>query len=103
MESNWSEAFSALNSQTSQLTTTFNRWFGLILLPIVSFAADGFISIVFFIKSIIHYLRGSPPPVVTLAKARAIDLSIQFALFWMPFLVLLGWWTDKPLTLLFGA
>lgn len=37
-----------------------------------------------------------------LAKARAIDLSIQFTLFWMPFLVLLGWWIDKPMHLLFG-
>lgn len=36
-----------------------------------------------------------------LAKARAIDLSIQFTLFWMPFLVLLGWWIDKPMHLLF--
>ena len=38
-----------------------------------------------------------------LAKARAIDLSIQFTLFWMPFLVLLGWWIDKPMHLLFGS
>jgi len=28
-------------------------------------------------------------------------MSIQFLLFWMPFLTLLGWWTNKPLTLLF--
>ena len=38
-----------------------------------------------------------------LARGRAIDLSIQFTLFWMPFLVLLGWWIDKPMHLLFGA
>lgn len=37
-----------------------------------------------------------------LAKGRAIDLSIQFALFWMPFLVLLGWWINKPMHLMFG-
>ena len=37
-----------------------------------------------------------------LAKARAIDLSIQFTLFWMPFLVLLAWWIGKPLHLMFG-
>lgn len=37
-----------------------------------------------------------------LAKARAIDLSVQFTLFWMPFLVLLAWWIGKPLHLLFG-
>lgn len=39
----------------------------------------------------------------TLAKARAIDLSIQFTLFWVPFLVLLAWWISKPLHLMFGA
>ena len=48
-----------------------------------------------------HFFR-SPTPPNTLAKGEAIDLSIQFTLFWMPFLVLLGWWTNKPLTLLFG-
>lgn len=37
------------------------------------------------------------------AKARAIDLSIQFSIFWMPFLVLLGWWINKPMHLLFGS
>ena len=48
-----------------------------------------------------HFFR-SPAPPNTLAKGEAIDLSIQFTLFWMPFLVLLGWWTNRPLTLLFG-
>jgi len=47
-----------------------------------------------------HFFREPAPP-TALAKAEAIDLSIQFILFWMPFLVLLGWWTNKPLTLLF--
>ena len=37
------------------------------------------------------------------AQARSIDVSIQFVLFWMPFIVLLGWWTDKPMHLLFGT
>ena len=36
------------------------------------------------------------------AHGRPIDLSIQFTLWWMPFLVLLGWWTDRPMHLLFG-
>ncbi|ELU41369.1 sodium/calcium exchanger protein domain-containing protein [Rhizoctonia solani AG-1 IA] len=36
-----------------------------------------------------------------LAKARSIDLSIQFALFWVPVVVLLGWWTHRPMSLLF--
>lgn len=37
-----------------------------------------------------------------LAKARSIDLSIQFVLFWMPVVVLLGWWTHREMSLLFG-
>ena len=36
------------------------------------------------------------------AHGRPIDLSIQFTLWWTPFLVLLGWWTNKPMHLLFG-
>ena len=38
-----------------------------------------------------------------LAHWRPIDLSIQFMLWWTPFLVLLGWWTDRPMHLLFGT
>src|SRR5688572_17676278 len=49
-----------------------------------------------------HFFHEPTPP-TTLAKGEAIDLSIQFTLFWMPFLILLGWWTHKPFTLLFGA
>ncbi|EMD35929.1 hypothetical protein CERSUDRAFT_115832 [Gelatoporia subvermispora B] len=78
------------------------EWFGLILLPIVSFAADGTVAIVDFTLSIFKHLTGievkEPEP---LARARAIDLSIQFALFWMPLLVLLGWWIGKPMHLMF--
>jgi Ca2+:H+ antiporter len=77
------------------------EWFGLILLPIVSFAADGTVAAVYFIRHTLRlfFSEGTPPQ--TLAKGEAIDLSIQFTLFWMPFFVLVGWWTDKPLTLLF--
>ncbi|OCH85381.1 hypothetical protein OBBRIDRAFT_859404 [Obba rivulosa] len=78
------------------------EWFGLILLPIVSFAADGTVAIVDFTLSIFRHVTGievkEPEP---LARARAIDLSIQFALFWMPLLVLLGWWIGKPMHLMF--
>ncbi|TFK43268.1 hypothetical protein BDQ12DRAFT_674681 [Crucibulum laeve] len=77
------------------------EWFGLVLLPIVSFAADGTVAIVFFIRSLVRHFFHQPAPPATLAKARAIDLSIQFTLFWMPFFVLLGWWTNRPLILLF--
>lgn len=86
----------------TEFSIFFKRWFGLILLPIVSFAADGFVTIVSFIRACLRHIFKQPAAPATLAKARAIDLSIQFTLFWMPFLVLLGWWTNKPLTLLFG-
>ncbi|KIJ33173.1 hypothetical protein M422DRAFT_35554 [Sphaerobolus stellatus SS14] len=74
------------------------EWFGLVLLPLVSFSGDATVAIVYFLRTIL-FLKPEVPE--SLAKARAIDLSIQFTLFWMPFLVLLGWWINKPLTLLF--
>ncbi|EMD35857.1 hypothetical protein CERSUDRAFT_115780 [Gelatoporia subvermispora B] len=78
------------------------EWFGLILLPIVSFAGDGTVAIVRFIESILMHLLGrklrEPKEI---AQARAIDLSIQFVLWWMPLLVLLGWWIGKPMHLMF--
>jgi len=77
------------------------EWFGLILLPLVSFSGDGFLAIVFFLRSCVQYLRGEPLPPATLANARPIDLSIQFTMFWMPFIVLLGWWIERPMSLLF--
>lgn len=73
------------------------------MLPIVSFSADGSITIIFFIHSIFNHITGRKKvEPEEIAKARAIDLSIQFVLFWMPFLVLLGWWLNKPMHLLFG-
>ncbi|KAJ7688418.1 hypothetical protein B0H17DRAFT_1068592 [Mycena rosella] len=77
------------------------EWFGLILLPLVSFSGDGFLAIIFFFRSCIRYARGQSSPPATMANARPIDLSIQFTLFWMPFIVLLGWWTERPMLLLF--
>ncbi|KAF8873867.1 hypothetical protein CPB84DRAFT_1690528 [Gymnopilus junonius] len=77
------------------------EWFGLILLPIVSFAADGTVAVVYFVRYMFRHFFHEPTPPTTLAKGEAIDLSIQFTLFWMPLLVLLGWWTNRPLTLLF--
>ncbi|KAJ7937359.1 hypothetical protein B0H13DRAFT_2176995 [Mycena leptocephala] len=79
------------------------EWFGLILLPLVSFSGDGFLAIVFFLRSWIQYARGQPSPPATLANARPIDLSIQFTMFWMPFIVILGWWIDRPMSLLFDV
>ncbi|PPR03874.1 hypothetical protein CVT26_000872 [Gymnopilus dilepis] len=77
------------------------EWFGLILLPIVSFAADGTVAVVYFIRYTFRHFFREPTPPTTLARAEAIDLSIQFVLFWMPLFVLIGWWTNKPMTLLF--
>ncbi|KAF8803776.1 hypothetical protein BYT27DRAFT_7109338 [Phlegmacium glaucopus] len=77
------------------------EWFGLILLPFVSFAADGAVAVVYFARRVHHHYFHGPRPPPSLAKAEAIDLSIQFTMFWMPFLVLLAWWTHRPLTLLF--
>ncbi|KAG5644950.1 hypothetical protein DXG03_007415 [Asterophora parasitica] len=80
----------------------FIRWFGMFLLPIVSWAANGFVAIVYFLRFLFKHYFKRPAPPRELAKARAIDLSIQFTLFWIPVLVLLGWWIGKPLSLLFG-
>jgi Ca2+:H+ antiporter len=77
------------------------EWFGLILLPFVSWAADGVVSLYLFMRAVWKRLSGRQLPYTSLAKARSIDLSVQFALFWMPFLVLLGWWMQHPFTLLF--
>jgi len=77
------------------------EWFGLILLPLVSFSGDGFLAIIFFFRSCFRYLRGQPSPPATMANARPIDLSIQFILLWLPICVLLGWWTGRPMSLLF--
>ncbi|CAE7148402.1 unnamed protein product, partial [Rhizoctonia solani] len=84
--------------QVRDRRTISPEWFGLILLPLLSFSADGLIAVIYFAKTILRLDPGSPEE---LAKARSIDLSIQFALFWMPFIVLLGWWTHRPMLLLF--
>ncbi|KAL5514048.1 hypothetical protein ACEPAG_2809 [Sanghuangporus baumii] len=74
------------------------EWFGLVLIPMVSFSADAFVTVVYFLRTLL-FLKPRPPE--TLAENRAIDMSIQFTLFWTPLLVLLAWWMDKPLLLLF--
>ena len=79
------------------------EWFGLILLPFVSFSADGAVAVIFFCQAVYDRIANKEVQVPSmLARGRAIDLSIQFTLWWMPFLVLLGWWTSKPTHLLFG-
>ena len=78
------------------------EWFGLILLPLTSFAADGTIALAYIIRTACKHWFGTPPVPTTLADHRAIDLSVQFTLFWLPFVVLLSWWTGRPFSLLFG-
>ncbi|KAI0641762.1 hypothetical protein C8Q79DRAFT_292036 [Trametes meyenii] len=73
------------------------EWFGLVLLPLVSFSPEAAIAIYCFTFPQERYEYGS----LLRAHGRPIDLSIQFTLFWMPLLVLLAWWADKPLHLLF--
>lgn len=77
------------------------EWFGMFLLPIVSWAAHGFVTIVYFLRYLFKHFFKEPALPEELAKARAIDLSIQFTLFWMPLVVMLGWWIGKPMSLLF--
>ncbi|KAI0290218.1 hypothetical protein BC826DRAFT_913568 [Russula brevipes] len=77
------------------------EWFGIVLLPFVSFSADGAVAVVFFVRSALQRYLKPPESPNLLAEARAIDLSIQFLLFWMPVVTLLGWWMDKPMTMLF--
>lgn len=72
---------------------------GLIVLPIVSFSADGLLSIVYFIRSHLFKQHAKPPP--TLAEYRPIELSIQFILMWTPLVVFVAWVTHRPFTLLF--
>ena len=68
----------------------------------MSFSADAVLAIWFFIRTCLRHVLGKPSDPNILAEARAIDLSIQFLLFWMPFVTLLGWWLNKPMSLLFG-
>ncbi|KAH0587180.1 hypothetical protein H2248_005988 [Termitomyces sp. 'cryptogamus'] len=79
------------------------EFFGIVLLPMVSYSADGILSTVFFFRRHLRRYFGRAPPLPPsgLAQGRSIDLGIQFLLFWMPFLVLIAWFTNKPLSLLF--
>ncbi|KAJ4473014.1 hypothetical protein J3R30DRAFT_3513928 [Lentinula aciculospora] len=79
------------------------EWFGLILLPLCSFAADAILSLGYFIRTTAQYVLGWKRPPTRVARARSIDVSIQFNLFWLPFIILLGWWSNRPMTLLFDT
>lgn len=76
------------------------RWYENHHLPSV-YSIDSLVQ-VYFLRTSLQYFLGKPQVPSELAKARAIDLSIQFSLFWMPFFILLAWWVNKPLHMLFG-
>lgn len=89
--------------QVNQLSS---EWFGLILLPLLSYSADALVTVGYCCRRAYRqHLLGvddlqAPEE---LAQGRSIDLSIQFLLFWLPVLVVLAWVTKKPLTLLFDV
>ncbi|KAG8833313.1 hypothetical protein FRC17_010958 [Serendipita sp. 399] len=74
------------------------EWFGLILIPLVSFSGDGLVT---FSSLIRRAVFREPKALHKLADAQPIDLSIQFLLFWTPVLVLISWGVGKSLPLLF--
>ncbi|KIK65592.1 hypothetical protein GYMLUDRAFT_39072 [Collybiopsis luxurians FD-317 M1] len=73
------------------------EWFGLILLPLVSFSADAVVSVVNFVRN--NFFGHNVPH--TMASYRHVDDAIQFIMFWAPVLVLLGWIIQRPMSLLF--
>ena len=58
-----------------------------------------FVAVMYFTRKL---LLGKPRPPKLLAEIRAISLSIQFMLFWMPVFVIIGVCTNKHLMLVFG-
>ncbi|KAH8810234.1 hypothetical protein DL96DRAFT_1628055 [Flagelloscypha sp. PMI_526] len=79
------------------------EFFGLIILPIVSFSADAAITWIYLIRRKMLVHLGKPPAPELFASARGIDLSVQFTLFWTPVIVLIGWWAGKPMSLYFDT
>ncbi|KAJ4472995.1 hypothetical protein J3R30DRAFT_3296562 [Lentinula aciculospora] len=77
------------------------EWFGLVLLPLATYSADGLLAMGHFLRSIVRHFRGQKIQPLILAKARSIDMAIQFNLFWVPSLVVTGWCNSKPMSLLF--
>ncbi|EJD34454.1 hypothetical protein AURDEDRAFT_176499 [Auricularia subglabra TFB-10046 SS5] len=80
-------------------TSVSEEWFGLVLLPLVSFAGDAFLSLLHYARRLRN--RHLAPEPDGVASGLSIDLSIQFLLFWMPLFVIIAWCAQKPLLLLF--
>ncbi|CAE6505412.1 unnamed protein product [Rhizoctonia solani] len=92
-------AIKPIREQVDEKKLFTDEWFGLILLPLLSYAGDGLNATMYFIRTSLLSQNVTPPE--DLAKAKSIDLAIQFALFWVPLLVLVAWILNTPLTLLF--
>ncbi|QRV82042.1 Sodium/calcium exchanger protein [Ceratobasidium sp. AG-Ba] len=88
-----------IREQSDEKKLFTDEWFGLVLLPLLSFAGDGLNATMFFIRSHLFSQNVNPPE--DFAKAKSIDLAIQFTLFWIPALVLASWAANTPLSLLF--
>ncbi|KAJ8497075.1 hypothetical protein ONZ51_g723 [Trametes cubensis] len=73
-----------------------SEFFGLILLPLVSFLPEAALAFCSFMPT----LQMTTPPEPE-ARGTPIDSSIQFTLWWMPIVILIGWWIGKPIHLLF--
>ncbi|KAG9092727.1 hypothetical protein FRC06_011818, partial [Ceratobasidium sp. 370] len=88
-----------IREQSDDKKVFTDEWFGLVLLPLLSYAGDGLNATMYFIRS--HLFSQDLPPPEDFAKAKSIDLAIQFTLFWVPVLVLASWIVKTPLSLLF--
>ncbi|KAG9104188.1 hypothetical protein FRC07_009838, partial [Ceratobasidium sp. 392] len=88
-----------IREQSDEKKLFTDEWFGLVLLPLLSYAGDGLNATMYFIRS--HLFSQDIAPPEDFAKAKSIDLAIQFTLFWVPMLVLASWIAKTPLSLLF--
>ncbi|KAG8726918.1 hypothetical protein FRC12_022983 [Ceratobasidium sp. 428] len=89
-----------IREQSDEKKLFTDEWFGLVLLPLLSYAGDGLNTTMYFIRS--HLFSQDLAPPEDFAKAKSIDLAIQFTLLWVPMLVLAAWIVKTPLTLFFG-
>ncbi|KAG9028057.1 hypothetical protein FRB95_006889 [Tulasnella sp. JGI-2019a] len=75
-------------------TPLSEEWIGLILLPLVGNASS-------HISEFLNSMSDTVEDRLDKSIAHAAGSSIQISLLWLPFIVLLGWMINKPLTLLF--
>lgn len=79
----------SISGLTAANPSLSQEWVGLILLPICGNAAEHVTAVTVAGKDKLDLSMGV-----------AIGSSIQIALFVIPLLVVIGWWADKPLTML---